>query len=162
MRKMRRGWRMNSSICTHAGSTVAEHIWVDAWLPINNLTHNELKMPSASVTVLCIPTYVAVHLCVHVPTVICQHISCFTRHMSAHPWWTSGPCTRRPLGQLPDDFWWSSYAGWSTFSLTCHQWRLKNTQPKKAEWRVEPLKVIPLTFTRGFKHSPLEYFLILN
>lgn len=86
MRKTRRGWRGNCSICAHAGSTVAEHIWVNAWLPINNLTHNELKMPWASATVLCIPTYVAActhlrshtYVCVHVPTVIHQRISGFT------------------------------------------------------------------------------------
>lgn len=46
-------WCMEHTVCTHAGAAVAVHIWLNAWLTINNPTHNEIKMPQASATVLC-------------------------------------------------------------------------------------------------------------
>lgn len=46
-------WCTEHTVYTHAGAAVMVHIWLNAWVTINNPTHNEIKMPQASATVLC-------------------------------------------------------------------------------------------------------------
>lgn len=80
-------------------------------VPINNLTHNEIKMPWASATV-CIRAYAAACTQPRLPTNVytckrisadChmpEHVRLHAGHMPASLWWTSGLCTLCPLGQI--------------------------------------------------------------